>query len=80
MCLAAQSPELREKLADILRQRHLLCESLSSSLEFITFVERFVTGSSGSTSPLTLEVVSEWSPVQRRIYLAEAFLNSKSRQ
>lgn len=65
-------------MADILRQRHLLREDMCSALKFIVFVEDFVKDSFGSTPKLALEQVCQWSPIQRRIYLAEAFLQTKS--
>lgn len=65
-------------MADILRQRHLLRDDMCSALKFVVFVENFVKDSSGSQPKLTLEQVCQWSLIQRRIYLAEAFLQTKS--
>ena len=79
MCLRAEDAALRTKFVDIICHRHVLSESLKSSLEFILFVERNVKDSNGCVPKLTLGVVSEWSCSQRRLYLAEAFLSNRSK-
>ena len=60
MCLRTENTELRTKLIDIIRQRHLLSENLTSSLEYVTFVEKNVRDSNGSVPKLTLNMVSKY--------------------
>ncbi len=79
MCLQVDKPQQREKLVEIMRQRHLWTEELTTCLDFIVVVERFVRDSLGNIPVLTIEVVSGWSPEQRRLYLAESFLQSRSK-
>ena len=78
MCLQAEDGQSRQKLVEIIRQRHLWTEELNSSLDFINLAERFVRDSFGNSPVLTMEMVSGWDPEQRRLYLAEAFLQTKS--
>lgn len=79
MCLQVENPQSRSKLVEIMQQRHLWSEELNSCLDFISLVERFVRDSLGHVPVLTMETVSGWSPEQRRLYLAEAFLQSRSK-
>ena len=79
MCLQTDKSLQREKLVEIMRQRHLWTEDLTTCLDFILLVEQFVRDSLGNTPVLTIEVVSGWSQEQRRLYLAEAFLQSRSK-
>ena len=65
-------------MARVVRQRQLMTEELASGLEFLNFVEEHVTETGGYTPRLTLEQVMKWNESHRRLYLAEAFLNTKS--
>ena len=56
MCLQTDKSLQREKLVEIMRQRHLWTEDLTTCLD-----------------------VSGWSQEQRRLFLAEAFLQSRSK-
>ena len=80
MCLQVDNPNSRRKLVEILQQRHLWTAELTVCLDFITLVECFVRDSLGNVPVLTMEVVSGWNPKQRCLYLAEAFLQSRSEQ
>lgn len=78
MCLRVENSQSRKKLAEIMQQRHLWTEKLDSCLDFVTLVERFVRDPLGHIPILTMETISGWSPGHRRLYLAEAFLQSRS--
>lgn len=67
-------------MVEILQQRHLWTVELTVCLDFITLVECFVRDSLGNVPVLTMEVVSGWNPKQRSLYLAEAFLQSRSKE
>jgi len=70
---------LRDKIAGILRQRHLVSPELDDALEFIAYAEEHVTDTMGNTPTLTLDLILRWSHQQRLLYLAESFLNTRSK-
>ena len=78
MCLETESAERRGKLVEIIHERHLWSEELTMCLDFIYSVERFVRDLAGHVPVLTMGTVMGWSLEQRRLYLAEAFLHSRS--
>ena len=67
---------MRDKIAGILRQRHLVSPELDDALEFIAYAEEHVTDTMGNTPTLTLDLILRWSHQQRLLYLAESFLKS----
>lgn len=78
LCCRADEAELRLKLADILRQRNLVDAEVADALEYIVYAEEHVTDTLGNAPSLTLQLVLKWSQQQRLLYLAEAFLNTRS--
>ena len=78
LCRQTDSAELREKVAELIRQRSAMSAELAEALEFVAFVEDHVIDTSGHTPTLTLDQVLMWSREQRALYLAEAFLNTRS--
>ncbi|KAK4021130.1 hypothetical protein OUZ56_003057 [Daphnia magna] len=80
ICLQAADPKSREKLVEIMQQRHLWTAELMNCLDFITFAECYVRDSLGNVPVLTMEMVLGWNSKQRSLYLAEAFLQSKNEQ